>query len=239
MLAISILLVQIILIFIFRKQLRSPRVDLQIRIILSIVAFTLETAFHLSNLFYNTHFILRLIPLDLCSIALFIALILNITKKPLWFTILFFWGVGAIASFIYPDINGIGPDKLRYYHFFGVHAYIILTVVYFAIVHGYKIKFKHFVRSTSILFVVAFFVRLIDLGFYAQYKTNFMFLVASPEGVHTILDALPQGGWAYFFSFTAMAIFIMFVVYLPWCAANWYQGLKKHELSLNMGEKTI
>lgn len=231
-LAITVLLIAITTIFVFKKQLRqNPKIDLKIRITASIIAFTLEVGFHLSNLLYHTNFVLQLIPLDLCAIALWLSLLLNITKKPFVFTLLYFWGIGAVASFTYPDIMGLGPDKWRYYHFFGVHAYIILTVTYFTVIYGFTIQFKHFLRSTLILAIIAVGVRAIDVAYYATYQTDWMFLVAPPKGVHTILDALPKGGWAYFFSFVGLAISVFFMIYVPWGLVRLYKMYQVRILS--------
>lgn len=215
LLAIFIMVFLAFMIFIYRKKLMSHSIDRNVRISASIAAFVLEVGFHISNLVYHTYFFFNLIPLDLCTLSFWIALSLNIRKNKLLFNILYFWGIGGVASFVYPDIHGFGPDRWRYYHFFGVHGYIILTVVYFTIVHGYRIKFNSFLQAVGVLLPLTFIVHYIDLRFYAEYQTNWMYLVSPPD-IHTILDTLPQGGWPYYFAFVLIGVFVFFIAYVPW-----------------------
>ena len=215
-LALSVTFILAILIFVFRNKLKTnEKIDIRVRIIATIIAFSLEAGFHISNLVYHTDFVLRLIPLDLCAISLWLAFILTLWKNEKIFKILYFWGIGGVISLFYPDIEGMGPDKLRFYHFFGVHSYIVLTVLYFLIVYGYRINFGALVRAVCILLPISFAVHLIDSLFYTSYKTDWMFLVAPPD-ISSILDLLPKGGWLYYFSILLIGIFVLVMLYLPW-----------------------
>lgn len=218
-LALSVTLLLALLVFIFRNKLKNNKTDFRVRLIASIIAFSLEAGFHISNLVYHTGFIIGLIPLDLCAISLWLSLILTIWKSEFVFKILYFWGIGGLISLLYPDINGIGPDKMRYYHFFAVHSYIVLCVLYFMIVYKYKINLRSLANAILVLFPITLLVHFIDLHFYGVYKTNWMFL-ASPPDISSILDYLPKGGWLYYFSFVLLGIFVFVLFYLPWGIAK-------------------
>lgn len=225
--AILTLIVLIACIIFFRDKLRDEKIDFRVRIIATIIAFSLEFSFHLSNYVYNTEFVLRLIPLDLCAMSLWLAFALVLTKKKSIFNLLYFWGIGAIASVLYPDIAGIGPDRMRYYHFFGVHTYIILAVIYYIVVHGYKINFKSLVNAFIVLLPISIIVRYIDFHFYSEYATNWMFLIKPPD-INSILDLLPQGGWAYYFSLATLAIIVFLVFLVPWLIKVKYDKRRNH-----------
>lgn len=232
---ITIILLIACIIF-FRDKLREKKIDLRVRVIATVIAFSLEASFHLSNYIYNTDFVLRLIPLDLCAISLWLAFTLALTKKKYIFNILYFWGIGAIASILYPDIVGIGPDRMRYYHFFGVHTYIILTVIYYIVVHRYKINFKSFLWAIGILLPISFMIRYVDLGFYPEYATNWMFLIKPPD-INSILDLLPQGGWIYYFSLAVLATIIFIIFLTPWLIKDYYDKKKVSKIIVELKEE--
>jgi len=233
-LAVSVTFILAILIFVFRNKLRNNgKIDIRVRIIATIIAFSLEAGFHISNLVYHTDFVMNLIPLDLCAISLWLSFTLTIWKNEKIFKVLYFWGIGGVISLFYPDIEGIGPDRLRYYHFFGVHSYIVLTVLYFLIVYGYKINFKALARAVCILFPITFVVHFIDMLFYNTYKADWMFLVAPPD-ISSILDLLPKGGWLYYFSILLIGLFVFAMLYLPWGIAKVLSGKKSVSESVSL-----
>lgn len=200
-------------IVLFREELQKPKVDKIVRIAAIVVVFTLEAGYHISNLVHNTNFFLRLLPLHLCEMSLWIALFLNITKKRFLFSLLYFWGIGSLAAFIYPGIMGMGRN---YYQFFATHGLVILTIFYFIVVFGQRVKFIDFILANLVLLPVALIVRAIDVANYAKHQTDWMFLITPPTGVHTVLEALPQGGWTYFSSLSLFVFCVFIIAYLPW-----------------------
>ncbi len=217
--AIFVFITLAVMIIIFRKKLRVGKIDFRVRVIATVLVFGMEIIFQISNYVYDTDFILNFVPLHLCSLTFWLALVVNITKSRFLFNLLYFWGVGGIVTFVYPDIIGIGPDKMRYYQFFGDHAYIVLSVVYFIFVFGYRINFKSLVQAIAVLFPIAVLVRMIDSQFYDSIHANWMYLSAPPE-FETILDMLPQGGWLYFFSVISVGLVAFILAYLPWGITN-------------------
>jgi len=225
------------LIILFRKKLKDPKLDIKVRIIATFLAFSLEFGYHLSNLFNNTDFVTNLIPLDLCAISLWLAFILCLSKRKGVFEILYFWGIGALISLLYPDITGIGPDKMRFYHYFGVHTFILLSLVYFISVYGYKINFKIFLKAIIILFPITLIVRFIDLSLINGSNPNWMFLVKPPD-ISTPLDLMPQGGWTYYFSFVLLAVCVFATFYLPWMVYNLIKSKEKTKTGICKNEPT-
>ncbi|HEY5561042.1 MAG TPA: TIGR02206 family membrane protein [Clostridiaceae bacterium] len=231
--ALALIVLLTSLIIIYRKSLGQPRIDKIVRISATLVAFGLELTYHISNFVYNTLFIKRLIPLDLCAMALWLSFILCISKKNAVFNILYFWGVGALVSLLFPDISGIGPDKMRFYHYFGVHGYIFLTIVYFIAVHGYTINLKALIKSVAILFPITIVVRFIDLKYMSTIKSNWMFL-ASPPNINTPLSLLPQSGLSYYFCFVILGITILTLFYIPWIFVNSEPEVKTIETEIQV-----
>lgn len=223
--ALSVTLVLALLIFVFRNKLKNEKIDFRVRVTATVISFSLEAGFHISNLVYHTNFLVRLIPLDLCAMSLWLAFALTLWKSESVLKILYFWGIGGLISLLYPDITGIGPDRMRYYHFFGVHSYIVLSIIYFIVVYGYKVDLKSLIKSIGFLFPITFVVHFIDVHFYNTYKTNWMFLAAPPD-ISSVLDRLPKSGWLYYFSVVLLAIFVFIAFYLPWGVSTIMSGKK-------------
>src|SRR5690349_3870186 len=81
-LVLAVLFLLALLIFVFKNKLRdNKKIDLRVRIIATVIAFSLEAGYHISNLVYHTDFAINLIPLELCAMSLWLSFILNIWKN--------------------------------------------------------------------------------------------------------------------------------------------------------------
>jgi uncharacterized membrane protein YwaF len=88
-------------------------------------------------------------------------------------------------------------------------------MVWFASVHGYKIRFATLLKAIGILFPITIAMRLFDSAFAgAPWKFNYMFLISPPD-VPTPLDAFGHG-WKYYFAFVVLCVGVFVVAWLPW-----------------------
>jgi uncharacterized membrane protein YwaF len=87
----------------------------------------MEITLHLCEYFsIPLHDFLRsLIHLELCAITLWMAFALRLTKREAVFEILYFWRPGALASLVFANDGGAGPDRFRDYQYLGTHGYTI------------------------------------------------------------------------------------------------------------------
>ncbi|MBN2852313.1 MAG: TIGR02206 family membrane protein [Clostridia bacterium] len=210
-LALSFLGIAILLTFIFRKFLRDRKKETIFLIVISVVAFSFELAYHIWNFVNQTDFVKNLIPFELCAISLWMALAMNITKSRKFFEILYFFSLGALVALVFPDIYGYGPDHFRFYHYFFVHSYIVFTITYYIIVHGYRISFKSLAKAVMTLLPLSIIMYIIDRLF----NVNYMFLLEKPD-IATPLDLIKGTGIVYFLSFALIVIIVFFIFYLPW-----------------------
>jgi len=212
------------LIVIFREKLRDAKRERAMLLIATAVALVFEASYHLIQ--YLTldyyEFLRHLIPFELCGITLWLSVALCISKNRTVFELLYFWGIGALVSLLFADDDGAGPDRWRFYQYFGTHGYIVLTIVFFAAVRGFSIRLRSFVKAIVILFPITIGMRFFDLAFSGPpYKFNFMFLLSPPD-ISTPLDAFGHG-WGYYFAFVALSLALMFVAYLPWPIARLFR----------------
>lgn len=214
---------------VFRNRLRAyPALERRVLRTATIAAVGLEIALHVCEYFsLPFHAFLRsLIPLELCAITLWMAVALTFTRREGLFEILYFWSIGAISSLVFANLEGAGPDRFRYFQYFGTHGYTVLVVVHFAIVHGYRIRFPSLVKAVGILFPITVAVRLLDLAFSGPpWSLNYMYLLRPPE-VETPLEAFGSG-WGYYMAFVALAIALMLLAWVPWGIASGLRGRRK------------
>jgi hypothetical integral membrane protein (TIGR02206 family) len=209
------------LIVAFRKRLRNSGKEALVLTIATIVALAFETSLHVGQYIGRPHyeFLRGLIPFELCAVTLWLSVALCVTKSETVFELLYFWGLGALASLLFANDDGAGPNRLRYYQYFGTHAYIVLTIVYFAAVRGCSIRFRSFAKATLVLFPITLAMRFFDLAFAGPpYEFNYMFLLSPPD-VPTPLDSFGRG-WGYYFAFVGLCAAVMLAAWLPWPLAR-------------------
>jgi hypothetical integral membrane protein (TIGR02206 family) len=217
LMALGLIIVLGVVLVVFRKRIRDSGKETMIFSIGTVLALFFETVLHVDQYLTRPYyeFLRGLIPFELCAVTLWLSVALCITKNETVFELLYFWALGALASLLFANDDGAGPDRFRYYQYFGTHAYICLTVVYFIAVRGYAIRFKSLLKAVGILFPITLAMRLFDQAFSAPpYEFNFMFLLSPPD-VSTPLDSFGQG-WGYYFAFISLCAFLMVLAYLPW-----------------------
>ncbi|MDR1260458.1 MAG: TIGR02206 family membrane protein [Oscillospiraceae bacterium] len=223
-LALLLILFAIISIIVFKKRI-THKADKIIRIIATIPAIAAEISHNMWNYINKDNFVGNLFSLDLCHISTFLSLFLNLSslfqnhkihKKV--FPLLYFWSMGAIAAFLFPSLE-YGPEKIRFYHFFYAHAYIILTAIYCLFVDNYKITFKSYLSAIGILTVIAFIVGVID----AISGQNYMFLMPALYSryttVKTPLNSLGEGH-IYYVNLFLLGTACEFIMFFPHMLKN-------------------
>jgi hypothetical integral membrane protein (TIGR02206 family) len=219
-----------LLIVIFRKQLReNKKTDRTVRIIATVIAIAVEVGYHIQDFYYhyNPHDManadsnpwVNLIPLMLCAISLWLSVAICITKSNKIFEILYFTSFGALLSLLIPNDSitgpGLGPDRFRFYSYVGVHMYIILVVVYFAVVYRHKIHLSSLLKTLAILIPASVVLRYVDVAF-SSIGLNYQFLAFNP-GIPSPLDLLPvRDGWGYAIGVMAMGVIVFIAMALPW-----------------------
>ncbi len=196
---------------IFRKRLRESKYEKLFRYTITIITIVFEIVFNIWRVAVQGASILsELLPLDLCTISLYLCFALNFTKKRWIFSLVYFYAIGALSSILFPGMGGFGINHFRYYHYFLNHIYIVFTAVYFVSVHKYKITFEDTVRAAGVLILMASFVIIFDYFLNA----NYMYLMQKPDSMSP-LDFF--GGWPeYLIGLTLISLASFVVVYIPW-----------------------
>jgi hypothetical integral membrane protein (TIGR02206 family) len=219
-------------VIVFRKRLREGGAERLALIIATSIAIAFEAGLHICEYLERPYyaFIRGLIPFELCAVTLWLSVALCVSKNRTVFELLYFWGLGALAALLFANDDGAGPDKFRYYQYFGTHAYIVLTIVHFAAVRGCSIRLRSLAKAVGILFPITLAMRAFDVALAGPpYEFNYMFLLKPPE-VSTPLDSF-GGGWGYYFAFVGLCAAVMVAAYLPWPVARLVRSLARAAFS--------
>jgi hypothetical integral membrane protein (TIGR02206 family) len=154
----------------------------------------------------------QLLPLHLCSLAVFVTAWMLVSHNLRVFEIAYFWALaGTTQALATPDLSMGFPDP-AYVLFFTGHGLVIVGVLYGILALGLRPTGRSLVRValvTLALAVVVFGVNL-TLG------TNFMFLMAKPAGA-SLLDWFGPWPW-YWLGLVGVAIVSFALLYSPFLA---------------------
>ena len=201
MAAIGVLGLSLILLYLLRK---SQPVPAKYERLFALSLFLMEVLYHgwmLSTGRWDTS---QSLPLELCSISLFVAIVLLWTGNRQLVDFVFFAGIGGALQAIVTPVLDIGFPHFRYFHFFYIHIGIILTGLYFTWMKGYRPTFKGIIKTMIALNLLLPFIITAN----ALFQGNYMFLKEKPLN-GSLLDYLGPYPW-YILSLESVA-FIIFV----------------------------
>ena len=224
LLQIAITILVVYLIYRYRNTLHASAYETRIRYVAASILILLEVSIHVWNISNGEWTWQHSLPLDLCAINIYGAIILFFTKNRALFNIIYFWGFGALLSVLFPDIP-FGPDRYRYYQFFYAHMMFLWIYMYMIFVHDYRPTVKQFLISCGVLFVLAIGIVLpinILLG------ENYMFVLASDGTPLELIEGFGQ------FVYTAGTVVVIFLVASIWYAPIYLYLKRSGKLSLSM-----
>ncbi|NEZ43505.1 TIGR02206 family membrane protein [Paenibacillus alvei] len=154
------------------------------------------------------------LPFELCSISLYMCVLMLFFRSKKIFQIVYFTGIaGALQALLTPALDYPFPH-FRFIQFFLAHIAIILAVLYMVWVEHAKPTWKsigYAMLFLNVLLVVVGGINYITGG-------NYMFLAHKPETA-SLLDVLGPYPW-YLLSLEAVAFGMFIVLYLPFLIAG-------------------
>lgn len=165
----------------------------------------------------------RSMPLELCNIGLLLAIGLLLTRKKIYFELLFFIALlGATQAIITPALTYDFPH-FRFFHFFYAHLMIVWVTLYFLWAKGYYPTFS------SVIKVVLFINLLLPAILFINKAAdgNYWFLRHKPKSP-SFMDLLGPYPW-YILSLESLLVFLSLIVWL--CLRSWLKGDKRTSFS--------
>lgn len=154
------------------------------------------------------------LPLQLCTISLYLCMVMLVFKQRFIFEVVYFFGLaGAFQALVTPDLFYTFPHY-RFLHFFIAHFAIIAAILHMVWIERMTITFRSLLRSFVVLngfALIAFFVNKAT-------GANYMFLAHKPANP-SILDVLGPYPW-YILSLEGIALLMFFLLYVPFHICN-------------------
>lgn len=208
--------------FIYRKELSDERwrkAELGTALSLILIEIT-------NHLWMYKHAVWKLgrsMPLELCNIGLLLAIGLLLTRKKIFFELLFFIAIlGATQAIITPALTYDFPH-FRFFHFFYAHLMIVWVTLYFTCAKGFYPTFSSVIKV--VLFINLLLPAILFIN--KEAEGNYWFLRHKPDSP-SFLDLLGPYPW-YIFSLESLLVLLSLTVWL--CMRSWLKGEKKPSYS--------
>jgi len=219
--ALLILLGVYILLFLFRKKLRNPQIDIKLRYIIASALILQEISLSVWRASNGAWHPGTSLPLHLCGASIVLSAIMLINKNYTLFEINYFWGLGgAIQALLTPDIGVYGFPHYRYFQFFTSHGLILTAVLYMVFVHQYTPKHRSIWKVFGITLIYTGFIAIFNLIF----KGNYLFICSKPEN-GSIMDVMGPWPW-YILPLGIVAIITFYIWYSPFAIRSIVQRIK-------------
>ncbi|MGE5176616.1 MAG: TIGR02206 family membrane protein [Hyphomicrobiales bacterium] len=152
------------------------------------------------------------LPLDLCDLAVVIAIAALVTRQQLAYELLYFWGLtGTLIATITPDV-AVGFPDTRCVSFFGLHGMVVASALVLTLGYGMRPRPRANWRAFLLLNAYAVVVGLVDVA----WDRNYMYLRAKPSEP-SLLDVLGPWPW-YLVSADVVALALFWLLMLPYRA---------------------
>jgi hypothetical integral membrane protein (TIGR02206 family) len=182
--------------FLKGKDLRRTELSLAVSLII------IEALYQLWMVVNDIWHVNQSLPFELCNIGLILCILLLLNEKKLIYELLLFVALlGASHAILTPELY-LGFPHFRFFHFFYTHILMILTVLYFTWVKGYRPTLH------SVGKIIIFLNILLPLILVVNHMTggNYMFLRYKP-GTSSLLDVLGPHPW-YIFSLELLLVLL-------------------------------
>jgi len=155
-----------------------------------------------------------LLPLHLCTLAVYLTAWMLVTGQQRVFEVVYFWGLGGTTqALLTPELARTFPSP-EFLLFFLGHGLVIIGVLYGAIVYRLRPVPMSIVRVAALTLALAGAVVIVNLWL----GTNFMYLMEKPARA-SLLDWLGPWPW-YWLSLIGIALLTFLVFYSPYFIAD-------------------
>jgi len=174
-----ILVLAIFLVVKYKEHIKNAKHEKKFRYFWAVSAIIFEVWFFMWTFIYLAEFDARMfwldytmIPIHLCALSLWLAVVLAFTKNKYVFRFVIFTGImGPILTIVSGDVS-YSFDHLRYWHYYLQHISTMVLVIYMNQVHGLKVVKYDWIKVTLVLFVASFII----VPFNKFMGTNYMYI---------------------------------------------------------------
>lgn len=201
--------------FLLQLKHASDRNKSILRWILAGILLVNEIAWHYWNYWVGTWTLQTMLPLQLCSILVWLGAWMLITKSYRVYEFLYFIGIaGALQALATPGIGIYGFPHFVFFQYFLSHGLIITSALYMTVVEGFRPTWQSVLRVifwTNIYVVIIYFVNQ-TIG------SNYLMINHKPN-TPSLLDLLPQ--WPLYILYMEwIGLLSVVLLYLPFAVKD-------------------
>jgi len=182
----------------------------RIRLILAIILWGNEIAWHAWKVFHGQWTVQSMLPLHICSLMVWVSGVMLVTRSYRIYEFAYFLGIGgAIQALATPDLGIYGFPHFRFWQTFISHGLIIISAVYMTLVEGFRPTWKSMLRTAlwmNVYMLVIYFVN-------DAIGSNYLMVNYKPN-VPSLLDLLPEWPW-YILWMETIGVIIFLLLCLP------------------------
>ncbi len=207
----ALLLIAFIVVILFwqRKKFQENGARLNtIERVFALSLFAMDIGYHIWLITADRWRLEDSLPLELCSISLFVSIVLLWTGNRFAIDFVIFAGIGGALQALATPVLDMNFPHFRFFHFFYTHAGIIVTGLYFVWVKGCEPTFKGILKT--MLIINALLPIIVAVNWLVG--GNYMFLRMKPQN-GSLLDFLGPYPW-YIISLEAVAFVIFTIIWL-------------------------
>ncbi len=204
---------------------------------LAIAIWLAEGSWHAWNIVTGQWSVQTLLPLNLCSVLIWLTGFMLIFKNRTIYEFAYFLGIGGAVQYLAtPDLGIYGFPHFRFFQTFVSHGLLLTCPIYMTVVEGFRPTWKSLLRVAviaNIYVVVIYFVNL-ALG------SDYLMINAKPA-TPSLLDLLPP--WPYYIVYMELiGILTVLLLYLPFWLKDWQKRgarrLTEQRAHLNRSRKS-
>ena len=175
-------------------------------IVLSLIILSLDISEDIIRYITGYYSIEKDLPLQLCAIGIYVAVVALLKKNQIAFELIFYWGlVGASQAILTPD-SDLFELKIFFMYSQAYHSALIFSVLWLVIKCNMRMQIEYIPRVVLITNLVVLVISVINY----LLDSNYMFLRVKPNSVSPFLI----GEWpvyiimVQFFSIVIVFLFI-------------------------------
>jgi hypothetical integral membrane protein (TIGR02206 family) len=207
--ALAIFVALIVLLYAGRHWLREGNRSRYGRYVLAAALAASELSLNAWYVAENVYSVKDTLPLELCSLSLYLGVAMLLLRSRFLFQIVYFAGIGGAVQALLTPVLYYDFPHFRFIEFFAAHIAIVLAALYMVWVERFRPTLKSVFITMGFLnvaLVAVFFVNRITGG-------NYMFVAGKPDTA-SLLDYLGPYPW-YLLSMEAAALAIFLLLYWP------------------------
>lgn len=192
---------------VYKKSSQRLRKIIRITLVSLLLA---DELFKMAGLIFNGNYIPKYLPLQLCSINIFLILVQVIKSGKTVNNFLYTVCIpAALAALIFPTWTELPPTNFMHIHSFTVHILLAAYPIVLTVGGDIKPEIRQIPKTMFLLIIMAIPVYFINLMF----DTNFMFLMYAESGNPLMWFETAFG--SHLIGFPVLIIAILAVMYLP------------------------